>query len=295
MESKRIIALGFFDGVHVGHGALLDTCREMAQAMGARAAAVTFSTHPDALVSGKAPGLINSIYDREMLMRTLYRMDEVITLPFDKETMSMSWQTFFHMLRQKYGAAGLVCGHDFRFGKHGEGNGEKLAAICAEYGLSCRIVPEQKIDGITVSSTHIRGLLEQGDMEQAALFLGHPHIISGIVVPGKHLGRTLGVPTANLVLPEALVRPRQGVYACKAEVAGMTCLAVTNLGTRPTVGGENLTVEPWLLDFDGDLYGKRLTLSFYRFLRPERKFSSLEELREEIQKNAAQTRKFFEK
>ena len=131
-------------------------------------------------------------------------------------------------------------------------------------------------------------------MKEANAFLGHPHILSGTVVSGRKLGRTLGIPTANLALPEETVKLPFGVYACKAEVEGSTYLAVTNIGNRPTVGGHRVTVEPWLLDFEGDLYGKALTLSFYAFLRPEQKFPSLDALKEEIGKNALQTRKFFE-
>ena len=131
-------------------------------------------------------------------------------------------------------------------------------------------------------------------MERATRYLGHPHVLTGQVVSGKQLGRTIGIPTANLTLPEGVICPRFGVYACKAIVAGKTYLAVTNIGNRPTVGGRRVTVEPWLLDFEGDLYGKTLTLSFFRFLRPEKKFPDLDALKEEIQKNAAETRKFFE-
>ena len=130
-------------------------------------------------------------------------------------------------------------------------------------------------------------------MGEAAVFLGHPHILSGQVVSGRQLGRTLGIPTANLAQPEEAVKLPHGVYACIAEVENKHYLAVTNIGSRPTVGGHRITVEPWLLDFDGDLYGKQLTLSFHHFLRPEVKFPSLEALKEEILKNAAETRKFF--
>ncbi len=186
------------------------------------------------------------------------------------------------------------CLHDFRFGNRGEGNSQLLLDYCKMRTMPCAVVPEQKLDGITVSSTHIRALLEQGSIEQANAFLGHPHILSGTVVSGRKLGRTLGIPTANLALPEDTVTLPFGVYACKAEVEGKTYLAVTNIGNRPTVGGHRITVEPWLLDFEGDLYGKDLTLSFYRFLRPEQKFPSLDALKEEIGKNALQTRKFFE-
>ena len=132
-------------------------------------------------------------------------------------------------------------------------------------------------------------------MEEANRFLGHPHVLSGEVTTGRKLGRTLGIPTANLLIPEGVVCPKHGVYACNAVVEGSEYLAVTNVGNRPTVGGHRVTVEPWLLDFDGDLYGKHLMLEFHSFLRAEKKFDSLEILKAEIQENARQTRKFFEK
>ena len=131
-------------------------------------------------------------------------------------------------------------------------------------------------------------------MEEAETFLGHPHILSGTVVSGRRIGRNLGIPTANLSLPAGTVNLPHGVYACRVWAEGESHIAVTNIGSRPTVGGHHVTVEPWLLDFEGDLYGKELTLEFYEFLRPEKKFSSLEELRQEILKNTEQVRRYFE-
>ena len=293
MKKNTIYALGFFDGVHVGHAALLKECRRLADAQSCKAAAVTFSSHPDTLVLGKTPSLINTIEDRIRLLKA-HGMDDVIVLPFDKKMQTMFWQDFLDSLVESYGAAGLVCGHDFRFGNRGEGNANLLQAYCQKKNLPCAVVPEQKLREIPVSSTHIRTLLEEGRMEEAADFLGHPHILSGEVITGRKLGRTLGIPTANISIPEGVVQLPFGVYACKALAEGREYLAVTNIGNRPTVGGHRITVEPWLLDFEGDLYGKGLTLSFYRFLRPEQKFPSLDALKEEIVKNALQTRKFFE-
>ena len=125
-------------------------------------------------------------------------------------------------------------------------------------------------------------------MEKAVEFLGHPHILTGTVVGGRKLGRTIGIPTANMLLPEGLLTPKFGVYACTATVDGRTYVAVTNIGTRPTVSGQGVTVEPWLLDFSGDLYGKEIALQFHKFLRPEQKFENLEALKAQIQKDAAE-------
>ena len=289
--NKTIYALGFFDGVHIGHQALLNRCRALAAEANSLAGAVTFSSHPDALVFGAAPVLINTPADRERLL--LHWLDSVVTLPFDEKMHTTGWEAFLDTLRSDYGAVGFVCGDDFRFGARGAGNPELLTRYCRENGLPCAVVPEQSLDGTRVSSSYIRTLLEAGDMERAAAFLGHPHILTGTVVHGYQLGRTLGIPTANLRLPQGLVVPRFGVYACLARVDGATYPAVTNVGTRPTVEGHGITVEPWILDFSGDLYGKEICLEFHKFLRPECKFDSLEALREEIRKNAQQTRAYF--
>lgn len=291
MKEKTIYALGFFDGVHIGHQALLLACRHLAAQQGCKAGVVTFTSHPDALVSGNAPALLNTIEDRQRILHG-YGMDAVLVLPFDREIMTTHWASFLRQLVEA-GAAGFVCGDDFRFGSGGLGTPKKLAAFCNKQGLPYAVVSQQELDGIRVSSTHIRDLLEKGEMAAANRFLGHPHFLSGKVTEGKKLGRTIGIPTANLQIPEGVICPKKGVYACRVIVEGQTYPAVTNIGCRPTVGGENITVEPWILDFDGDLYGKHITLLFYHFLREEKKFDSLEELKAQIHLDAAETFKLL--
>lgn len=291
---KTVYALGFFDGVHLGHQALITQCVRLAKELDAQAGAVTFDVHPQTVVAGQSPAMINTVADRLALLR-LYGIQKVQPLHFDREFMHMPWQEFFRYLTQELDAAGLVCGDDFRFGAKGEGTATHLQQACRTVGIPCVIVPEQTVDGVRVSSTHIRSLIAQGQMGQAVAFLGHPHILTGTVISGRKLGRTIGVPTANLLLPEGVVVPKFGVYACKVRLDDRSYLAVTNVGTRPTVGGHRVTVEPWILDFEGDLYGKSITLAFYAFLRPERKFDSMEQLHREIMENARQTKEFFEK
>ena len=288
---KKIFALGFFDGVHLGHQALLDACVKLAQAHDATPASITFQRHPQALFAAQTPALINSNTDRDALL-SRYGMEYIHRLEVNEEIMSTNWQDFLENLRAE-GAIGFVCGDDFRFGHKGQGDTQKLADFCRTYALPCVIVPEQQKNGLRISSTHIRQLIENGDVEAAERFLGHPHILSGEVVPGRQLGRTIGVPTANILLPEGVVVPKRGVYACVCERNGKKHMAVTNIGSRPTVEGHQTRAESWILDFDGDLYGKEITLSFYKFLRPERKFDSLEALRQEIQENARQTRQLL--
>lgn len=286
---KQIIALGFFDGVHLGHQALVAQCLRLAEARGAEPAAITFEKHPQSLFVADPPALINTTADRVALLKS-YGIQKVYALPVTEEVMSTDWRVFLRQLMD-LGAVGFVCGADFRFGSRGEGTAEKLASFCREQDLPCVIVPDQLRDGARISSTRIRQLLEEGKAEKAAEFLGHPHRFTGVVVPGKQLGRTIGIPTANLRLPGELLVPKFGVYACRALAHGKWYPAVTNVGTRPTVNGSDITVEPWLLDFSGDLYGKELTLEFNAFLRPEEKFPSLDALRQAILRDAEATRK----
>ena len=281
MKERTIYALGFFDGVHKGHQTLLSACRQLASFTGCKAGVVTFTSHPDALVLGNAPLLINTPEDRKMLLQQ-YHMEKILELPFDRSLMEMPWQDFLAQLCQA-GAVGFICGEDFRFGKGGAGTAQRLEEYCREQDLFWSVIPEQTLDDIRISSTYIRKLLEQGEMTAATRFLGHPHILSGIVNHGRGLGRTIHIPTANLTIPEGVVCPAYGVYACKAMVDGNEYRAVTNIGMRPTVNGHHLTVEAHLLDYSGDLYGKQLTLEFYDFLRPEQKFDSLEDLQKQIQ------------
>ena len=297
MEQKqRVIALGFFDGVHRGHGALLRRVKKVADREGYIPAAVTFDHHPKDLIPGaqRVP-LLNTPADREWLMHREYGIREVIILPFDAHMRDMHWRDFVtQLLVKEYGAAHLVAGHDFHFGRRGEGDPERLKAICAELGLGCDIIGKVELEGITVSSTYIRTLMESGDMERAEEFLGHPHILSGPVVRGKQLGRTIGIPTSNLIIPEGVLTPAYGVYASRVWVGERDFLAVTNVGVRPTVNdGDRVTVEPWILDFDEDIYGQTIRVEFHKRLRGERKFASLDELRSAILKNADETREYF--
>ncbi len=288
---KKIFALGFFDGVHLGHQALLKACVQLAAEQNAQPAAITFDRHPQALFSAAVPPLINTGDDREQLLRQ-QGIRQITVLPTTKDVMSTSWEQFLEALVHR-DAIGFVCGEDFRFGHRGEGNAEKLLAFCNQRKLSCVIIPDQQLRGVRISSTHIRNLLEAGDVESAACFLGHPHVLSGEVIPGRQLGRTIGVPTANIPIPEGIIVPKCGVYACFAEVDGKKYPAVTNIGSRPTVGGHQVRAESWLLDFAGDLYGQKITLEFHAFLRPEQKFASLEELKTQIHADAAKTKEIL--
>ena len=293
---ERVIALGFFDGVHLGHGALLRRAAEEAKKRGCESAVFTFDRPPKEVITGIPCPHINSPEDRAELVKRLYGIDEMIMVPFDDEMRTTPWDRFVtDILVGRYGAVHLVAGHDHHFGHRNQGSPELLREKCTELGLGCDIIPAVTLDGVTVSSTHIRGLLEEGDVETARAFLGHPHVLTQTVGHGRQLGRTIGIPTANLVAPPHVLLPKRGVYAAKITLPdGRAFGGVTNVGVRPTVNnGQDVTVEPWILDFDGDLYGQAIRVEFFRRLRDERKFESLEALRSQIETDAGKTREAY--
>ena len=293
---RTVIALGFFDGVHRGHGALLQKTVQRAGELGAIPAVFTFDRPPKEVVTGRPMPLINSPEDRADLARRIYGIQQVILAPFDEAMMTMPWQDFItELLVKRHGAVHLVAGHDYHFGYKGEGNPQRLQQTCQALGIGCDIIPKVEQEGITVSSTYIRTLVAQGEIERANEFLGHPYTLSDRVSHGKKLGSTLGFPTVNLRLKENVLSPAKGVYATKVILEnGETHPAVTNVGTRPTVDdGNQLTIEGFILDFQGDLYGQKIQMEFYKYLREERKFPSFAALTAEVMHNAEQTREYF--
>ena len=293
---ERVIALGFFDGVHLGHAALLQRTVEEAAARDVAPAVFTFDRVPKEVITGIPCPLINSPDDRRGLVRRLYGIKDVIMVPFDDEMRTTSWEDFVtEILVKRYHAVHLVAGHDHHFGHKNQGSPELLMAKCAELGLGCDIIPKVEVLGTTVSSTYIRRLVELGQVERAAEFLGHPHVLTQEVRHGHRIGRTIGVPTVNLTVPPKVLVPSHGVYATKVHLPdGTSYMGVTNVGTRPTVNnGTNVTVEAWLLDFDGDLYGQNVRVEFHHRLRDEVRFDSLDALKAQIRSDAEATRRFF--
>ena len=294
-EEKRVIALGFFDGIHIGHAALLRRTKERAAEIGATPSALSFDVHPDTLVFGKDVPLINSANGRADLIRRLFGIDSVIFIDFVKTVMQMPWQDFVQTLVTEMDAAWVVVGHDFRFGWKGEGTAERLKDYCAAHGLGCDIIPAVKLDGRVVSSTYIRELIASGEMETANRYLGHPHTLVDTVHYGYRLGTKMGTPTINMRFPDGVIVPRHGVYAAKAFLEdGSEHLAVTNVGVRPTVSGENrVSVESYILDFSGNLYDRQVRIEFHAFLRPEQRFDGIDALKAQILRDAEATRAYF--
>ena len=294
-QSKRVIALGFFDGVHTGHGALMRRVTAQAGNLGAIPAAVTFDAHPEEIILGRSAPLLTTPAERAGLMRRLYGIQDVIIAHFDDELMHMDWREFVtDFLVRRHGAVHLVAGHDFHFGYKGEGSPERLRQLCVQLGIGCDIIQPVSTDGIIVSSTYIRTLVAQGEMERATEFLGHPHTLTDQVRHGKKLGSRLGFPTMNLHIPPGCVVPAFGVYATRVWVDGEVFSAVTNVGVRPTVDDSGaVTVEAFLLDFNGSLYEKTVRIEFFRHVRPEQKFDDLDTLRTQVMQDAETVRNYF--
>ena len=253
--------------------------------------------HPDTLVFHKDVPLINSAIGREDIIRREFGIENVVFLHFSEHTMRIPWREFIESIVQELSICHIVVGHDFCFGYRGEGTVQRLREYCAENGIGCDVIPPVMLDGQVVSSTHIRKLIEAGDMEEARRWLGHPHTLADTVHSGYHLGRKLGTPTINMFFPDGVLVPRHGVYAAKVFLEdGKSYVAVTNVGVRPTVSEDNrVSVESHLLDYSGNLYGRQARVEFYAFLRPERKFESFEALSEQIRRDAEAARAYFEK
>ncbi len=295
MAKKKVMALGFFDGIHIGHAALMNMIIKRAQENEAEPAVLTFDVHPDSLVFKKNVPLINSADDRERILRRCFGINDVVVVHFNQSVMHMDWKVFINELIDEMNLCWIVVGHDFKFGYKGLGTAEKLKEYCAQRGVGCDIIPPVCKDGVIVSSTLIRGLIENGEVEKANEYLGRPHTLIDVVRSGYHLGTQMGTPTINMRFPDGVIIPRHGVYAAKAYVDGEEYMSVTNVGVRPTVsedGGVN--VESYLLDFNGNLYGRLVRLDFYKFMRPERKFDDIDELAAQIKHDAVSTREYFE-
>ena len=297
-QKPRAIALGYFDGVHLGHQALMERAVERAKQIGGTSAVFTFDVHPDSVVLGRqVPLLTANAYRREEI-KTLGGVDEVIFGHFDEHMQHMDWRDFIHkMLIGQFGARWIISGRNNRFGYKGQGNAEGMAEECKKAGIGYDCIEDIKVDGIVVSSTYIRQLISQGDMEGAARFLGHPYTVTGVVEHGRRVGTSvLKVPTVNLALPPEMALRPYGVYATRVLVGGKSYIAATNIGIKPTfIDGGAPTIEPHLLDFAGDLYGKMIHVELHKFLRPEKRFESAEALRAAIDENVKQTRDFFAK
>ncbi len=290
---SRVVAIGNFDGVHLGHRSLLRLAVDKALEQGVRSAVLTFRPHPLKLLFPDRRVFLITSEERKARLIAECGIDDLVVARFDHRFADLSAEAFVsEVLVEHLGAAAVVVGENYAFGRNREGNIERLRQFGREYGFAVLVAPACRLDGELVSSTKIREAIMQGEIERAARFLGRPCAIVGRVVKGKSRGRELGFPTANLV-SEIELYPREGVYAVWVEFDGKRYPGVVNIGHNPTFGDTGLTVEAHILDFDGDLYDRELKIIFVEYLRSERKCSSLEELCRLIAADVAKARKIL--
>lgn len=262
------------------------------------ATVVTFSPHPREFFSGESRKLLTPPVEKVQQLSRL-GVEQLVLLPFDRDLASLSPEQFVEkILVQQLNVKRVSVGQDFRFGHRRAGTSMDLKAIAASYGIDVTIVSLETCHGERISSSIIRQSLLDGDISQANRLLGRPYSLTGVVVKGQQLGRTIGFPTANIELPPEKFLPRQGVYCVEVWLSSLPSstipqAAVMNIGQRPTVNGSSLTVEIHLLDWSEGLYGQTLTVNLQQFLRPEQKFASLEALKAQIQADCAAARDFF--
>ncbi|MEA5536721.1 bifunctional riboflavin kinase/FAD synthetase [Crocosphaera sp. XPORK-15E] len=291
------IALGNFDGIHLGHRQVLQPIWQRPEAE--ISTVVTFTPHPQEFFSGKPRQLLTPLTEKVKLLQSL-SIKQLVRLPFDRGLASLSPQDFVaDILVKQLHAKYISVGQDFRFGQGRIGTADELKEIAANFGVCVHITPLQTCsllvdDTLRISSSRIRQALGSGDVIQAKEMLGYPYSLQGMVVTGQQVGRVIGFPTANLQLPPNKLLPRRGVYCVTVQLETATEIkGVMNIGSRPTVNGQVPTVEVHLLDWSGDLYGQTLTVMLEKFLRPEQKFPSLNALKCQIQEDCMVARKIF--
>jgi riboflavin kinase/FMN adenylyltransferase len=286
-----VVTLGAFDGVHRGHQALIARAVDSAKKHALPAIAYTFDPHPAKVLAPKvAPRTLTSVTERVRLLRD-YGIDTVIVEPFDAAFAELSADDWVERyLAGRLHPVHVVVGFNFSYGKGRGGSPEHLSSAGARHGFTVEIVEPVSIDGILVSSTRVREFLLEGNVEGAALLLGRPFAITGTVVQGDQRGRTIGFPTAN-VEPDHELLPEHGVYASRIDIGDRVIDGVTNVGKRPTFGGRQVTVESYLFDWSGDLYGSALRVELIARIREERRFDGIEALKTQLAKDVEAARK----
>jgi riboflavin kinase/FMN adenylyltransferase len=283
--------VGNFDGLHLGHRAIIAELRRIAEVHGLNSVLLTFSLHPR-LVMGKEKGnfLLTTLDEKKRMLREL-GTDLLAVMDFTEEMKEMSAERFVEeVLIGTFNVRWLVTGSNHRFGRRNEGDVCFLAGRLAQWGLSLSVIPPIRAEGGAVNSTRIRELVRSGNVETASRLLSSPYRIEGEVVRGERIGSRLGFHTANLKLPVEKVKPADGVYAVSVSLEGETRFGVMNIGVRPTVRGRDRTYEVHLIDFKGDLYGKTLAVEFRKRLRDERTYGSEEDLADQIRRDIERAR-----
>jgi riboflavin kinase/FMN adenylyltransferase len=292
---RAVLTIGTFDGVHLGHRSIITQLVEQARAIGGKSVILSFHPHPRQIVSGgnKEVSLLNTLEEKTHLLAAL-GVDHLAVVPFTDQFALMSAEDYVaDFLVRHFHPSIIIVGYDHRFGRGRKGDYQLLETLGDRYGYQVNEIPAHIQDSLAISSTRIRTLLREGQVAQANQLLGYAYRFSGEVVSGAQRGRTIGFPTANLRLTEKeKLIPADGVYAvCMTLPDGSRHSGMMNIGYRPTVSGVDRTIEVHLLDFSGDLYGKKVRVDCHYHLRGEQRFPSLDALKQQLEKDKADTRK----
>ena len=279
-----VAALGFFDGVHIGHAVLLRAAADYAEKNRLKSFALTFDISPAETVRG-GETLICTNEKKEKLISRL-GIGSTVFLPFEKIKNLNPREFFESILIDKYKISVLFCGEDYKFGRGASGTADTLRELCRHYNVTLNIVRDVCVDGKKVSSTAIRSMLRSGEINRANILLGREYSVCGVVGENKRLGTAISVPTANIDPTPGIVRLKNGVYKTKTKIKGRVYDSVTNAGVRPTVSGSQTpNLETYIFNFEENIYGHEIIICFIDFIRAERKFNSLEELKAQIEKD----------
>lgn len=285
---NAVVTSGTFDGVHRGHQTILARLTEVAKASGGESVLITYWPHPRTVVSNDSQNLkLLTTLDEKIALLDQAGVEHLVIIPFTRSFSQLTSEEYIRqILMDKIGARKLVIGYDHRFGRDREGGFDYIKQHQSEYGFEVEEIPRQDVEAVGVSSSKIRTALNEGDVQIASRFLGRPYNLTGTIVKGRQLGRTIGFPTANMQVDDAAkLVPANGVYAVDVEYAGQTLGGMLNIGFRPTVAGTDQSIETYMFDFDKDIYGEHMTLRFRAFLRPEQKFDGLPALVAQLKKD----------
>lgn len=295
-SKKTIVTLGTFDGVHVGHKAILDKICKAAQQEDLESVILTFFPHPRLIVSNNYDiKLLNTMEEKSILLEK-NGIQNFIIHPFDKTFSELSPREFVtQVLVEKLNIQKIIIGHDHKFGKNRAADFNDLINFGKEFGFEVEEISAQQINDVSVSSTKIRNSLLEGNISLANAYLGYPYVVTGNVVTGNQLGRTIGFPTANIEIPEDYkLIPKNGVYIVTAYVNNQTFSGMMNIGVKPTLGENKLSVEAHLLNFDKDIYNQKIQINILERLRDEQKFDSFDALKSQLEVDKQNTIRYFE-
>ena len=282
--TQAVITIGTFDGVHTGHKKIIDALVSEARAVGGESVIITFHPHPRKVVNPDLPLQLINTLDEKISLLAQTAIDHLVIVPFNEAFASQSADAYINdFLIQTFNPNTIIIGYDHHFGKDRKGNFMLLAEKADQYQYRLMEIPKYLLDEIAVSSTKIRKALLDSEIETANKLLGYPHFFEGMVIPGDRLGRTLGYPTANLEYTDAdKIRLGHGVYAVNVEMEEYSGKGMLSIGMRPTLTNSGERVEVNIFDFDQDIYGKTLQVHVHHFLREQKKFASVDELKEQL-------------